>query len=208
MVEPTRTRLRSSARSSSGTATRRSTATKAKPATTETAKQPSVATEIQPQSLLLLTPRISGVERERDQHRAGVVDRPRPVRVARLAAPSRRSAPCSSTATPASIQNRPCQPVTSTSTPPSSGPAAAPTAAAAPHSDTARSCASPLVGDRQQAQAAGQDGRAGRALDDPSGDHHAAGLGERDQHARRRRTAAARAGRPACGRTRRPATRT
>ena len=33
----------------------------------------------------------------------------------------------------------------STSTPPTSGPAAAPTAAAAPHSDTARSCWSPLV---------------------------------------------------------------
>ena len=50
-----------------------------------------------------------------------------------------------STATPASIQNSPCHPVTSTSTPPSNGPAAAPTAAAAPHSDTARSCASPLL---------------------------------------------------------------
>ena len=50
-----------------------------------------------------------------------------------------------STATPASIQNSPCHPVTSTSTPPSNGPAAAPTAAAAPHSDTARSCASPSL---------------------------------------------------------------
>ena len=50
-----------------------------------------------------------------------------------------------STATPASIQNSPCHPVTSTSTPPSSGPAAAPTAAAAPHRDTARSWASPSL---------------------------------------------------------------
>ena len=31
----------------------------------------------------------------------------------------------------------------------------------------------PAVGDRQQAQAAGQDGRPGRALDHPAGDHHA-----------------------------------
>ena len=60
MVDPTRTRLRSSARSSSGTATRRSTATNANPATTVTAKQPRVAAESQPQSLLLVTPRMSG----------------------------------------------------------------------------------------------------------------------------------------------------
>ena len=33
----------------------------------------------------------------------------------------------------ASIQNRPCQPVESTSTPPTRGPIAAPTADAAPH---------------------------------------------------------------------------
>ena len=45
----------------------------------------------------------------------------------------------------ASTQNSPCQPVTSTSTPPISGPAAAPTAAAAPQNDTARSWASPLL---------------------------------------------------------------
>ena len=45
----------------------------------------------------------------------------------------------------APTQNRPCQPVTSTRTPPSNGPAAAPTAAAAPHSDTARSCSCPLL---------------------------------------------------------------
>ncbi len=47
--------------------------------------------------------------------------------------------------TPASIQNSPCHPVKSTSRPPSNGPAAAPTAAAAPHKDTARSCASPSL---------------------------------------------------------------
>ena len=49
------------------------------------------------------------------------------------------------TATPASSQKSPCQPVSSTKTPPSSGPAAAPTAAAAPHRDTARSWACPLL---------------------------------------------------------------
>src|SRR5689334_9668173 len=49
------------------------------------------------------------------------------------------------TAITASTQNNPCQPVSSTSTPPSRGPAAAPTAAAAPQSETARSCACPLL---------------------------------------------------------------
>ena len=42
-------------------------------------------------------------------------------------------------ATAASTQNSPCQLVSSTRTPPSSGPAAAPTPAAAPQSETARS---------------------------------------------------------------------
>ena len=43
----------------------------------------------------------------------------------------------------ASIQNRPCQPVVSTSTPPISGPSAPPAADAAPHSVTARICDGP-----------------------------------------------------------------
>src|SRR6478735_10987034 len=55
-VEPTRIRLRSRARSSSGTATRFSVMTKRKPATTEAAKQPSVAAESHPQSPLLVKP--------------------------------------------------------------------------------------------------------------------------------------------------------
>jgi hypothetical protein len=38
----------------------------------------------------------------------------------------------------ASIQKRPCQPVVSASSPPISGPAAAPTAEAAPHNVMAR----------------------------------------------------------------------
>ena len=50
-----------------------------------------------------------------------------------------------STATPASIQNKPCHPVMSTKTPPTRGPAAAPTAAAAPHNDTALNCAWPVL---------------------------------------------------------------
>src|SRR6478735_5947976 len=49
------------------------------------------------------------------------------------------------TAMTASTQNSPCQPITDTSTPPMSGPAAAPTAAAAPQSETARSCACPSL---------------------------------------------------------------
>ena len=43
----------------------------------------------------------------------------------------------------ASIQNRPCQPVVSTSTPPTSGPRAPPPADAAPHSVIAFSCPAP-----------------------------------------------------------------
>src|SRR3954465_1934365 len=43
----------------------------------------------------------------------------------------------------ASIQNRPCQPVVSTSTPPTSGPSAAPAADAAPHSVIAFICPAP-----------------------------------------------------------------
>ena len=185
MVEPTSTRLRSSARSSSGTATRRSTATKAKPATTETAKQPRVATESQPQSPLLLTAEDQRRERQRDEHRAGVVDGPSAAsgRVDSCDR-RRRSAPCSSTATPASIQNSPCHPVMSTSTPPSSGPAAAPTAAAAPHSDTARSCASPLLATDSRLRPQARIVAPAAPWMTPSGDHHAAGLGERDQHAR------------------------
>jgi hypothetical protein len=60
MVAPTRIRLRSSPRSSIGTATRRSTATNAKPAAMPTATQPSVAAENQPQALPLLSARMIG----------------------------------------------------------------------------------------------------------------------------------------------------
>src|SRR6476469_2232499 len=49
------------------------------------------------------------------------------------------------TAITASTHKRPCHPLSSTSAPPSRGPAAAPTAAAAPQRDTARSCASPVL---------------------------------------------------------------
>ncbi len=45
----------------------------------------------------------------------------------------------------ASIQKSPCQPVTSTSTPPMSGPAAAPAADAAPQSVIAFICAAPVA---------------------------------------------------------------
>src|SRR6478609_1211775 len=59
-VDPTSTRLRSSARSSSGTATRFSTMTKAMAASTATTRQPMVAAEAQPQALPLLRARMSG----------------------------------------------------------------------------------------------------------------------------------------------------
>ena len=60
-VDPTRTRLRSSERSSRGTATRPSTAMNAYPAAIETAKQPRVPAENHPQSLLSVTARMRGI---------------------------------------------------------------------------------------------------------------------------------------------------
>ena len=84
----------------------------------------------------------------------------------------------------ASIQNRPCQPVVSTSTPPSSGPSAPPAADAAPHSVTALQLSLARRDDRQQAHPAGQDRRARRALDHPPADHAGGAGRERDQHAR------------------------
>ena len=60
-VQPTSTRLRSRARSSRGTLTRFSTVTKAIPAATVITAQIRVSTDTQPQSPLLLTPRMSGI---------------------------------------------------------------------------------------------------------------------------------------------------
>ena len=60
IVAPTRIRLRSSARSNSGTATRFSIATKANPEPTATARQARVASDTQPQSLPLLTASMNG----------------------------------------------------------------------------------------------------------------------------------------------------
>src|SRR5918994_5727244 len=81
-------------------------------------------------------------------------------------------------ATPASIQNCPCHPVMSMSTPPSSGPAAAPTA-------TRLDAVPLLVGAGQQARPGHQNRRPGRALDDAFGDHDPAGLRDSDEDARR-----------------------
>nr|BFE70795.1 hypothetical protein GCM10020092_040960 [Actinoplanes digitatis] len=144
MVETTRIRLRSSARSSMGTATRRSTATKANPAATARARQPRVATDVHPQSPPLLsastngmrvsaTSRLPATSIERD--RFGSRDSATVAAVRAMHAP----------ATPASTQNSACQLASSTRTPPSSGPAAAPTAAAAPQYETARSWSAPRV---------------------------------------------------------------
>ena len=164
MVDPTRTRLRSSARSSIGTATRRSTATNATPGSTDRrAGSPSVATDVQPQSLPLLTARMSGHQGQRDQHGAGEVDGPRPVRVASTRSPL---AAVSGMHDHGHDRRRPRTAPASRSRRrahrPAGARAAAPTAAAAPHSETARSCAVALVRHREQAQAAGQDGRARR----------------------------------------------
>ena len=127
---------------------------------------------------------MTGGEHERDEHRAGPVDRARAVRIARLLRPCAASAGCRRRRSPASIQNRPCQPVVSTSTPPISGPSAPPAADAAPHSVIAFIWPGPDDGDRQQAHAAGEDRRAGRALDHAPADDAGGARGQRDQHAR------------------------
>ena len=137
-VEPMSTRLRIKARSTRGAAERRSTATKAKVATTDMTKQEMVATDVQPQLDPSLTPRISGarmaatkkvpsqsMERDRVGSRDSLTLRKvRGTQTAPMAA---------------EIQNKPCQPVVSTRTPPTNGPMAAPIAAAAPQNETARS---------------------------------------------------------------------
>src|SRR4051794_10410481 len=141
-VAPTSTRLRSSFRSTSGAATRCSTSTKATVAATPTARQPSVAADAQPQSLPLLSASTIGasasairnvpaksIERDRCGSRDSCT----------LAMVSGTQA----SAIAASIQNRPCQPVVSTSTPPTSGPAAPPPAEAAPQSVIAFSWPAP-----------------------------------------------------------------
>src|SRR6478752_4753657 len=131
IVEPTRTRFRSSARSSSGTLTRCSTSTNATPQATPMTSEPSVASEAQPQSLPLLSARMTGPRvRATRIVPAKSIDRDRfgsreSVTVAAVMT-------MQTTPTTASTQNRPCQPVMSTSTPPTSGPAAAPIAAPAP----------------------------------------------------------------------------
>ena len=146
-MDATRIRLRSRARSSMGTATRFSTATNANAETTATARQPRVAADVQPQSLPSLRARMMGVRMSATKTLPAMsIDRGRfsSRDSVTLAAVIAMHTP----ATPASTQNRPCQLVTSTRTPPSSGPRAAPTPAAAPQSETARnrpSCGVPTV---------------------------------------------------------------
>ena len=84
--------------------------------------------------------------------------------------------------TPASIQNKPCHPVMSTKTPPSKGPAAAPTAAAAPHSDTAFNCAWPVLATESRLSPQAKIVAPAAPLDHAPGDHHSAGVGKRDEN--------------------------
>ena len=126
-----------------GAAERFSTATKAKAAATPIKSVPMVLTDTQPQSLPSVSARISGIKiRATRTVPATSIDLGR--------SGSRDSVTVSAVsgihaaATAASIQNRPCHPVTPTRKPPTSGPSAAPTAEAAPHKETARTCAEPL----------------------------------------------------------------
>src|SRR6195952_4843907 len=141
-VEVTSWMLLNTARSINGDDTRRSTATKPTAAITVRIKQARVGTEIQPQvepSVIAntngtRTPAISAVPAQSIVGgRFGSRDPATP-----RSAIGMQRAP-----TTASIQNRPCHPVTWSSTPPITGPPAAPAAAAAPHRVTARICAGP-----------------------------------------------------------------
>ena len=106
-VEPTRIRLRSSARLTIGACTRRSTTTNSQPATIATTKQPIVRTDVQPQSLPSLNARITGDStsairtvptQSMERERLGSRDSETVISVSGMHA----------AATPASIQNSPC----------------------------------------------------------------------------------------------------
>src|SRR4051794_7414775 len=141
-VAPTSTLLRSRLRFTSGAFARRSTTTNSTAAPIVTAKQPSVAADAQPQSVPLLSARMSGPS-------TSAISTVPTKSIERDAFGSLDSATVASVsgthaaAIPASIQNNPCQPVVSTSTPPSSGPSAAPAADAAPQIVIAFSCPEP-----------------------------------------------------------------
>src|SRR5262249_61305208 len=107
-----------------------------------TAKRRSVRPDVQPQSAPLLSARMIGPSESAirtvpaqsiDRDRFGSLDSSTDLSVTGTHA----------SAMPASIQNRPCQPVESTRMPPTSGPIAAPAADAAPHSVIARICPAP-----------------------------------------------------------------
>ena len=84
-VPPISSRLRSSARSTSGAGDRFSAARKPNTDAPDTTKQSSVAGDVHPQSAPFEKPRMSGARIEGDEHGAEPVDRSGSVRVARLA---------------------------------------------------------------------------------------------------------------------------
>ena len=108
-----------------------------------TAKHPIVGNDTQPQALPFVSAKMSGARmRAMSTVPAKSIDRDR---VGSLDSRTARSVTGThSTAMTASIQNSPCQPSVDASRPPTSGPAAAPTADAAPQSVTARSWALPV----------------------------------------------------------------
>src|SRR3954469_12771470 len=141
-VDPTRTRLRRSCRSTSGALALRSPRTNSTSETIETAKHPRVAADTQPQSLPSLSARTTGASTSATRTvPAQSIERDRCG--SRDSWTVRRASGTHAAAITASIQNRPCQPVDSTSRPPIRGPSAAPAADAAPHSVTALIWAAP-----------------------------------------------------------------
>ena len=110
--------------------------------TIETAKHPSVAADSQPQPSPSLSARMIGASTSATS--TVPVQSIEPERVGSRDSWTVRSVTgMHAAAIAASIQNRPCQPVVSTSTPPTNGPSAPPPADAAPHNVTARICDGP-----------------------------------------------------------------
>src|SRR4051794_1100605 len=141
-VAPTRIWFFRSARSTSGAGTRFSTTTNSTQPTIETTRQPRNAADAHPQSAPSLSASTSGTRitarrivprKSIDLERFGSRDSATFATVSAM----------HPAAIAASIQNSPCQPLSSTRTPPTSGPAAAPAAEAAPQIVIARIWAAP-----------------------------------------------------------------
>ena len=178
-MAPIRARFFIRFRSTNGESERRSTYTNAIAATIETKNEPSVSGEVHPHSDPLLTATMNGARiaatrkvpsQSMLRERFGSKD----------SSTRRRVIGTQRAAIPASIQNSACHPAVSTRTPPTSGPAAAPIAEAAPQRDSSEALR-PGGGNREQTQATSQDRRARRPLYGVAADDTGGSVGHGDQ---------------------------